>query len=280
MTASYPSSVELVARAGRAVLFLDLLEVDDMRRVRQVVRPAAKHPANPVIRTGPLGAWDSLQACPWQGTVMWDAEDGYYKAWYMGMDVAEAGLQIPRVGYAVSPDGSTWEKPNVGAHEYGGSRENNLVAFLPGRRTNGPALKDPGETEASRRYKLLLRDENSDREIWNSPMGCTSRARALRASRRRRPPMDRGGISRIPSPGSTRTSFSMTGKTRTLTGGTRPMAKCRNAAATWGSEKAPSCMARIPGRGPIHNTTQLSTPTTARSLRFTSSRFCPTRVCT
>ena len=171
MASPYPTTVELAAEAGRSVLFLDLLEVADMQRVRQVVRPAVKHAANPVIRTGPLGAWDSLQACPWQGTVMWDAEDGYYKAWYMGMDVAEAGLQIPRVGYAVSPDGSTWEKPNVGAHEYGGSRENNLVAFLPGRRTNGPALKDPGETEAWRRYKLLLRDENSDREIWNSPDG-------------------------------------------------------------------------------------------------------------
>ena len=171
MASPYPTSVELEATAGRSVLFLDLLEVAEMQRVHQVVRPAIKHPSNPVIRTGPLGTWDSLQASPWQGTVMWDAEDGHYKAWYMGMDVAEAGLQIPRVGYAVSPDGSTWEKPNVGVHEYGGSRDNNLIAFLPGRRTNGPALKDPGEIDPSRRYKLLLRDENGDREIWNSPDG-------------------------------------------------------------------------------------------------------------
>ena len=113
MASPYPTSVELEAEAGRSVLFLDLLEVDDLQRVRQVVRPAVKHPANPVIRTGPLGAWDSLQACPWQGSVMWDAEDGHYKAWYMGMDVAESGLQIPRVGYAVSPDGSTWKKPTL-----------------------------------------------------------------------------------------------------------------------------------------------------------------------
>ena len=132
MASPYPTSVELEAEAGRSVLFLDLLEVDDLQRVRQVVRPAVKHPANPVIRTGPLGAWDSLQACPWQGSVMWDAEDGHYKAWYMGMDVAESGLQIPRVGYAVSPDGSTWKKPNVGLHEYGGTRDNNLVALSSG----------------------------------------------------------------------------------------------------------------------------------------------------
>ena len=76
MPSSYPRSVEFEAEPGRAVLFLDLLEVDEMRRVRQVVRPAVKHPANPVIRTGPLGAGDSLPACPWQGTVMPDAEDG------------------------------------------------------------------------------------------------------------------------------------------------------------------------------------------------------------
>ena len=198
MPTPYPTSVELVAQAGRSVLFLDLLEVEDMQRVRQVVRPAAKHPANPVIRTGPLGAWDSLQACPWQGTVIWDAEHGYYKAWYMGMDVVEAGLQIPRVGYAVSPDGSSWEKPSVGAYEYARSRHNNLVALLPGSRTNGPALKDPGDDDPSRRYKLLLFDENIDREIWNSPDGLsfTREGRPSTVS----PPAADGSRRRLPDP--------------------------------------------------------------------------------
>ncbi len=171
MAAPYPSRVDLAARPGASVLFLDLLEVDQLHRARQVVRPAVKHPANPVIRTGPLVAWDSMQACPWQGTVMWDAEAGHYKAWYMGMDAAESGRQLPRVGYAVSPDGVTWEKPLVGAYAYAGSRRNNLVALLPGRKTNGPALKDLGDADPARRYKLLLFDERQDREIWNSPDG-------------------------------------------------------------------------------------------------------------
>ena len=251
-----------------------------MQRVHQVVRPAIKHPANPVIRTGPLGAWDSLQACPWQGTVMWDAEDGYYKAWYMGMDVAEAGLQIPRVGYAVSPDGSTWEKPNVGVHEYGGTRDNNLIAYLPGRRTNGPALKDPGETDPSRRYKLLLFDENMIGRYGTRPMVCASPARAGQASGRRRRRMARGESSLIPWRGLTRTSFSMTGKTRILTAATRPTDRCQPGAAAGRSEKAPCSTARTPGPGLIHSRTQSSIPTMARSLRFTSSRFCLTRVCT
>ena len=83
MPSSYSGSVEIEAEPGRALLFLDLLEVDEMQRVRQVVRPVVKHPANPVIRSAPLGAWDSLQASPWQGTVMRDAEDGHYKDWAM-----------------------------------------------------------------------------------------------------------------------------------------------------------------------------------------------------
>lgn len=168
---SYPTNIGITATTGATVLFLDLLEVSELHRVHQVVRPATKDPANPVIRTGPLGTWDSLQACTWQGTVMWDADDGIYKAWYMGMDAAESGQQMPRVGYAISPDGRTWEKPALNIFNYNNTLNNNLVALRPSIKTNGPALKDPGDDDPARQYKLLLFDENMDREIWNSPDG-------------------------------------------------------------------------------------------------------------
>ena len=171
MPADYPKAVELTAAAGTHVLFADMLEVAELRNAHLVVNEARKHPANPVIGTGELGAWDSLQATPWQGTVMWDAEDDSFKAWYMGLDAAESGRQIPRMGYAQSPDGVAWEKPALGIHAYNGSTANNLLVEIAPNKANGPVLKDPGESDPARRYKFLCFDAHHDREFWFAPDG-------------------------------------------------------------------------------------------------------------
>ena len=113
-----------------------------------------------------------MQATPWQGTVIWDSDEHVFKCWYMGIDAEEAGThQQPRVGYAVSSDGIAWEKPSLGLCDYKGSRDNNMLVDNTPRRTNGPCLKDPGDDDPARRYKLFLLDANWDKEIWNSPDG-------------------------------------------------------------------------------------------------------------
>ena len=86
MSSAYPESVVLSNAPGRSVLFADLLEVAQMHNARLVVTGATKHPANPVLPAGLIGRWDSMQASPWQGTVLWDAEDRVFKCWYMGID--------------------------------------------------------------------------------------------------------------------------------------------------------------------------------------------------
>ena len=175
MSDAYPTGIALASTPGTQVLFLDMLEVDELRNAQLVVNQARKHPANPVIQTGSLGEWDSLQAVTWHGTVIWDAEDRIYKAWYMGLDAAEMGQQRTRTGYAVSPDGVAWEKPALGIHAYNGSRDNNLVIDITPAKGMGPALKDLGDPDPSRRYKLFLWDDNGDIEIWNAPDGSKAR---------------------------------------------------------------------------------------------------------
>ncbi|MAG37123.1 MAG: hypothetical protein CL878_12880 [Dehalococcoidia bacterium] len=171
MASDQAQAVTLTAAPGTAVLFTDLLEVAELRNAHLVVNEATKHPANPVLATGNLGEWDSMGASPWQGTVLWDAEDDHFKAWYMGIDAAEAGKQWPRMGYAVSPDGVAWEKPKLGLIEHNGSHDNNLIVDNTPLRTNGPCLKDPGDPDPARRYKLVLPNEDENKEIWNSPDG-------------------------------------------------------------------------------------------------------------
>jgi hypothetical protein len=67
----------------------------------------------------------------------------YYKAWHI--EVRERGINTGRhplyCCYAESKDGITWHKPNLGIHEFKGSKENNIT-MIPGK-VNGLKV-DPG----------------------------------------------------------------------------------------------------------------------------------------
>ena len=243
MPAPYPESVVLARESGRSFLFADLLEVADMHNARLVVNAATKHSANPVLRPGVLGSWDSMQATPWQGTVIWDSDEHVFKCWYMGIDAEEAGIQQPRVGYAVSSDGIAWEKPSLGVCDYKGSRDNNMLVDNTPRRTNGACLKDPGDDDPARRYKLFLPDANWDKEIWNSPV---SDPRVLQKE------ICAGFL--IPRHGSTCTKSCMTRRIQIPSGATSATARCPARELRSGEAgqvaKAAWPTGQIPGPGP------------------------------
>ena len=48
--------------------------------------------------------------------------------------------------------GLTWDKPQLGLHEYRGSTANNIVV-----NGYGPVLKDPSEPDPAKRYKMIKR---------------------------------------------------------------------------------------------------------------------------
>jgi predicted GH43/DUF377 family glycosyl hydrolase len=69
----------------------------------------AKYPNNPVLTPGPAD-WDSVQIV--FDSVILDA--GGFKMWYVGCGGAGATFRC-QIGYATSPDGSTWTKFNGGS---------------------------------------------------------------------------------------------------------------------------------------------------------------------
>ena len=137
--------------AGSRDGFLLDSNVQSTYHLERRVCEATKHPNNPVLPLGDLHEWDATQARPWESpTVIWDEDDRVFKAWYSGSDVSTERWWA--TGYATSPDGLTWEKPELGLHSYEGSSNNNIVVM-----GYGPVIKDVAEPDAGRRYKMIKR---------------------------------------------------------------------------------------------------------------------------
>jgi len=147
---------------GKRVLFLDLWEMNEMVHLDLVVNTAKKEGANPVLRGDP-DSWDSQASC--YGTVLYD--EGVFKMWYTARS---RDHNFAGVCYAISRDGVHWEKPNLGIHEYNGSKENNIcivgqvpASFEPirggGMTPNPSVFKDPKEPDPNKRYKMVLNSQ-------------------------------------------------------------------------------------------------------------------------
>ena len=119
-------ATKITAKKGLTVLFFDMGEVDALDNVVRSVCQATKHPHNPVLQPGDYDAWDSAQAAPWSiRTVMYDEDEGLFKCWYTGTDIAVRAKWF--CGYAVSDDGVVWRKPNLGVYEFEGNKRNNII---------------------------------------------------------------------------------------------------------------------------------------------------------
>ena len=105
---------------------------------------------------------------PWElgnlgpaASVIYDEQEGQFKAWYNGWLNSPAGTD--NVGdhllnYATSSDGIHWDKPNLGLHFVEGTWDNNVVippTFHGGGDHWGSVQKDPLETDPNKRYKAF-----------------------------------------------------------------------------------------------------------------------------
>lgn len=150
---------------GTHVLFFDMAEFQHLHGVRRTVVEAGKHPLNPVLPLGPVGAWDSVKAAPWETrTVIYDEEDDLFKAWYGGIDLDPAAAYM--TGYATSHDGVRWHKPELGLFEYAGSRANNIC-----HQAWGCVVKDGAEPEPSRRYKMIVKGPGFPKSMGGTGYG-------------------------------------------------------------------------------------------------------------
>lgn len=142
---------------GSPQIFVDLERVEKLENVRQLFHQAQKHANNPVLRG----------ERPWEAagygfvhSVIYDEDDKLFKCWYQGVIGCQAG-PVHSYGphvlcYATSTDGIHWERPNLGLHEFEGSRDNNIV--IPATYHNGKdhwesVLKDPFGEDDDARYK-------------------------------------------------------------------------------------------------------------------------------
>lgn len=139
-------------------LFLDQHIVDNTwtlryktQHVNRVFHTPVKHAANPLLKEG-LG-----YVC-----VAFDPQASVYHLWYQthvfGDD--EERTQYA-VAYARSTDGLTWERPQLGLHEWQGNRQNNIVIRGPHGRASGPWLLDvPAEQRRGYKYLMSYRDRD------------------------------------------------------------------------------------------------------------------------
>jgi hypothetical protein len=143
-----PGNVAL-AIGSRRELFVDQFLID---RLDGGIEQRLHHPVPREIAL--------LHDAPWEGSGSGyhsvfrddDVYRMYYKSWHL--DVTEAGLNTGRhplfCCYAESDDGIHWRKPDLGLHEFQGSKQNNIV-LVGGKQ--GPLNIDAG-------HPAVFKDEN------------------------------------------------------------------------------------------------------------------------
>lgn len=146
---------------GRAKqLFADDWVIDRRQQLTRTLHPVRKHPKNPLLTA----------EMPWEkpcvllyGAVIYDPQrtDDRFRMWYLcftpkySEDYSERLSKSGRIAYAVSHDGLQWQRPNLGIHEYEGSRDNNIV--IPGPWGVASIHFDPQDADPERRYKAQVR---------------------------------------------------------------------------------------------------------------------------
>lgn len=174
---------------NRKQLFLDRHVVESLTHAKRVLNPAAKHPANPLVK--PDRPWEGHYLG--LGRVLYDEDRKIFRMWYGSTDrfaakkggdrlrpyrwdwSVEDGRAVRRkveeiygyseyAGrndwirlYAESKDGIHWTKPNLGLVEFQGSRDNNMLP--PGEYV--PGHYDPHEPDPDKRYKKVVLRESS-----------------------------------------------------------------------------------------------------------------------
>ena len=116
---------------GQRQLVMHRSVMEDYYDCRRTVHPVQKHPDNPLIRAEE--PWEGIGATG-NGTVIFDQELGKFRLYSQTWNYPESGQKEDRDFRGIlyeSDDGFHWERPNLGQVDFQGSRENNLLHFIP-----------------------------------------------------------------------------------------------------------------------------------------------------
>lgn len=151
-------------------LFIDDALIHARQGLTRRWHQPTKHAANPVLSTAPADApgWEAgMPIC--FGSVLHDAETGMYRMWYGLHEGGHAADAASVLAYATSRDGLVWDRPSLGLLEYRATRSNNLVRTRDGLACS--VMRDDGETDPRRRYKMLYCDASLQVSAAHSPDG-------------------------------------------------------------------------------------------------------------
>ena len=156
------SSEPLLQVGWQRQLFLDDWIIDSTRNLSRVPKDPKRWPGNPII----VGdePWEKWTTYLNGRGVFYDDDAGQFKMWYLSPtfdDTAPSGLRY-KICYAFSSDGTQWTKPDLGLVEWEGSRRNNILPWGQHWMRRPNVIKDPGDSDPERRYKMLYTDVVGD----------------------------------------------------------------------------------------------------------------------
>ena len=140
-------------------LFIDDYLVASTDNVERTVHQAKKHPGNPIMTDHrPVeGAGPVFVIVRPDDRV---GRTGKFRMWYSARLVynlpSGTRVRFPAL-YAESDDGITWKRPDLGLHEFNGTKANNII--IPAGNLWGLHV-DPNEPDPRRRYKGI---------VWHEP---------------------------------------------------------------------------------------------------------------
>ena len=82
----------------------------------------------------------------------WNSEKNIWEWWYYAHQIDRTPSHLL---YSTSPDGVHWDNPDLGLHEWRGSKANN-IALAPGEETLSHIIRDETDSDSQRRYKALF----------------------------------------------------------------------------------------------------------------------------
>jgi len=136
-------------------LFLDDGAIEAMSGLRRVMHQPVN--TGPVILPERSRGEVAVQS---SSVPQWNSEREVWEWWYKGFTTyTDEYLTL----FATSRDGVKWDVPELGLHEWNGSRNNN-IAFASDRANLCHVIRDEADADPQRRYKGLFSDsEHMDR---------------------------------------------------------------------------------------------------------------------
>lgn len=152
------SAAPFPLRTGEVVFLLGEEVLEDHWRIERRLSVPQRRSSEPLIRKD--RPWEGMGPYIY-GSVLRDAAEGRWKCWYTVFDLVRYRARNPfpyRIAYAVSEDGVSWTKAELGLVEDGGSRQNNLVE-IGGRDAEAiDVLRAPASSNAPAPYLAMTLD--------------------------------------------------------------------------------------------------------------------------